>query len=104
MPNEPKKKSGLNLNRENIKKTAPISPEEAATQMGQFYETLGNCLLNLVAIQNDIAKSMREISVDTSFILENLDKKGVSEGWLTEADLAEREGPDDEEERPANAQ
>lgn len=96
----------LNLNRENIKKE-PATPEEAAKQaskrIAEFYETMGNCLINLVAIHNDIAKTIREISTDSNDIAFYQKKIALKMEAVNAMEIEEQEAEDDDD-SPANSE
>lgn len=105
--NNPKK--NLDISSSDIKKpekpARPMTEQDAALAMGNFYETMGNCLLNLVAIQADmvkvlanIAQSVNDISTDTNDMAFYAKKTALSIEAVSIIDVEEQEkGEDDDE-------
>jgi hypothetical protein len=90
-------KKKLGLKRDNIKPEPqkPMTQEEAAAAMGNFYAVMGDCVLNMVPILERIAMNLEQVVIEISDIKDNLNRKGLHEGWITELDIAEREREDD---------
>ena len=106
---ENKQNSGLNLSEDGIKKEpeATLTPEqiqiEAARTMGAFYNTVGNCALNLVAILEHIRKSLEDASNDSASLLELEAKRALKDDIITQVEFEEMMAPE-EEEPPANSE
>lgn len=101
--NHPNHKPKLNLNQSNVKPKVPTTDKEMAETVADFYNTMGNCLVNLVAIHENIAKTLEETSIDSSDIAFYLKKIALSNGWVDEIEVEEREKEGDEE-PPANSE
>ena len=87
----------LELHRENIPPALPETPEEAAKAMGEFYAIVGNAVLNLIPILDRVNQSLEYIVTEISDMRDNMDRRGLKEGWLTEIDIAERDPADETE-------
>ena len=98
---DPKKK--LNLKKENIKRLQidPDDPKYMEKVMGEYYQIVGNCAINLVSIFSDMANSLREISIDTGDLSDNSTRMAKDAGVISEMEIEEREAEDNEP--PANA-
>ena len=93
-----KKQPGkLNLNTGNNNRP-PESPEETIVR---FYDTMANCAIEMAIALNKTAEIQQEILIELTDIKDNLNRKGLQEGWLNEVYIKEREDqqepPDGEE-------
>lgn len=100
-PNKP-----LNIGRDNIKPSQkPMTQQEAAEVMANFYDTVANCFINLVAIQaktteilGKMAKTIGEISIDTNDAAYYAKQTALKNGAVNEAEIAEHEKGEIEDE------
>lgn len=105
MNNPKKKKSGLeDLSRKNIKKEPPaMTQEEAAKTVADFYSTMANGIINLVAIHAAIQKDLSEIAIDTNDIAFYLKKLAIKNEAVDAMEIEERER-EEEEPPPENSE
>jgi hypothetical protein len=94
MKGKPMSDKKLNLDKKNL---PPQTPEEAQAAIAEYYTTIGNCALNMTAALHKIAEMQEQILVELSDIKDNFNKQGVSEGWLNEVEIEEREREADPE-------
>lgn len=106
----------LDIDRGNIKPQPkkPMTQEEAAEMMGAFYDTMGNCFINLVAIQAKateifgvMVKTIGEIAVDTNDIAFYAKQTALKNESVTDVDIIEHEkgdleGDDDDDDDDTN--
>ena len=99
--NAENKSGGLgDLSRENIKKTEkpkPMTQEEAAQMMANFYSTMANGVINLVAISGAAQQSLSEISIDLNDIAFYIKKLAVKMDAVSIMEIEEHEAAEDEE-------
>ena len=106
--NEPKKKPGNldDLSRDKVKKESeppkPMTQEEAAQMMAEFYATVANGILNVVAILASMQETMGEMSIDMNDIAFYAKKAAIKSDSVSPLEVEEREKEEDDE-PPANS-
>jgi len=92
-----KKKSKLNLNSQKPKTPPGAKPVDLS-------ELVGNCLLNISIALDKQAFYSEQIACELADIRDDMDRICKDKGLLTEVDIAEREGPEDDEPEKADAE